>query len=389
MKILNIEWNSYGNKYIEAAFKNNGFSIVSYKLPPDANMKNDEAVCSDVIRVLMESNADFCFSLNYFPIIAIACKVLGKKYISWTYDSPYTYLYSDTIAFPTNYAFIFDKYEFINLRKMGIDTVYYLPMAAPTDFYDKKTMTSSLLSKYDADVAMIGSMYSEKKHRLYDKFVDASPYTHGYLEALIESQKFLYGADIIESALNKDIIDELLSLAPMRLPEDELQTAAWTYTKYFLDREVTRRERPLCLEALSQVCKTVLYTHNATPGLPNVINRGVLDYYDEMPYAMKGAKINLNVSLRSIVTGIPLRAMDIMGCGGFLMTNFQEDFLEFFIPDEDFVFFESPEDLKEKSLYYLAHDDIRLKIASNGYQKVKESHNYNIRIKEMFDIIGE
>ena len=64
---------------------------------------------------------------------------------------------------------------------------------------------------------------------------------------------------------------------------------------------------------------------NPTPELPNVINMGSVDYYDMMPYVFKCSDINLNITLRSIKTGIPLRAMDIMGAGGFLMSNYQVD----------------------------------------------------------------
>ena len=40
--------------------------------------------------------------------------------------------------------------------------------------------------------------------------------------------------------------------------------------------------------------------------------------------------------------------MDIMGAGGFLLTNYQADFLEYFTPDKDFVYYESIDDLIRK-----------------------------------------
>ena len=88
------------------------------------------------------------------------------------------------------------------------------------------------------------------------------------------------------------------------------------------------------------------------------------------------------------MTGIPLRAFDIMGCGGFLLTNYQADFNDYFIPDEDYVYFDSKNDLIEKAGYYLRHDEERNKIAKSGYEKVKEYHNYDIRVKEMLRITG-
>ena len=69
------------------------------------------------------------------------------------------------------------------------------------------------------------------------------------------------------------------------------------------------------------------------------------------------------------------------------MSNYQADFYEHFIPGEDLVLYESPEDLINKCGYYLKHDSERRQIAANGYGKVSEFHTYEIRLKEIFDIV--
>ena len=79
--------------------------------------------------------------------------------------------------------------------------------------------------------------------------------------------------------------------------------------------------------------------------------------------------------------------MDILGAGGFLLSNFQADFLEHFIPGEDFVYFESKEDLLQKCDYYLEHEDKRKEIAQNGYEKAKQFHNYETRLQEILEIV--
>ena len=77
--------------------------------------------------------------------------------------------------------------------------------------------------------------------------------------------------------------------------------------------------------------------------------------------------------------------MDIMGSGGFLLTNFQSDFLDFFIPGEDFVYYENTQDLLEKIAYYLGHDQEREMIAGKGHDKVAAGHTFRHRVAEMFD----
>ena len=45
---------------------------------------------------------------------------------------------------------------------------------------------------------------------------------------------------------------------------------------------------------------------------------------------------------------------------GFLLTNYQADFADCNVPGEDFVYYESKEDLLSKIDYYLKHEDKRI-----------------------------
>ena len=71
-----------------------------------------------------------------------------------------------------------------------------------------------------------------------------------------------------------------------------------------------------------------------------------------------------------------------------MLSNYQADLCEEFVPDEDFVYYESIEDAVEKAGYYLAHEDERRQIAENGYRKVKEQHNYRVKIQEMLGTVS-
>ena len=114
---------------------------------------------------------------------------------------------------------------------------------------------------------------------------------------------------------------------------------------------------------------------------------GTAEIMKEAPLIYRCSKINLNISLKSILTGIPLRAFEIMGSGGFLASNYQEDFLEFFRPDEDFICYMSLEELMDKVEYYMVHEKERLEIAENGYRKVKMEHTYKQRVDNILENI--
>ena len=164
-----------------------------------------------------------------------------------------------------------------------------------------------------------------------------------------------------------------------------MQTRKNFYAQCIINRRITAIERMDILDAIAQRHKIDLFTHYKGFTLPNLENHGKVDYDTEMPRVMKQSKINLNITLRSIQSGIPLRAFDIMGEGGFLLSNFQAEFLDYFVPGKDFVYYESKEDLLQKIDYYLAHEDERMEIAKNGHEKIAAGHTYRHRVREMLE----
>ena len=81
--------------------------------------------------------------------------------------------------------------------------------------------------------------------------------------------------------------------------------------------------------------------------------------------------------------------MDIMGCGGFLLTNYQQDFLDYFEPGVDFVYYSSRKELSDLTDYYLQHDEERMEIARNGYHKMKSEHTYRNRVETLLAYMKE
>lgn len=392
MKILFLNWNGYGNLDIIDSFnrmKEQGKDISLVIYPFDAHVgRDDNAFFDRFFSDLEREVPDIVFSFNYFPIVSKACQKAGVKYVSWVYDNPAVVLYSYTLINSCNYVFLFDSQMYESFARQGIKTVYYLPLAAATERYGKITLSDSDLAKWGAEVSFVGGMYNDRGN-FYDRIKDKlSDYTRGYLEGLMRAQMEIDGANIVESMLTKNVLDEMVEALGLKPNYDGVETLEYLYSNYVLDRKITSVERSEIIRLLGEHFSVKLYTNDAGFKPSGVQNLGQIDYYEEMPYIFKASDINLNITLRSIQRGIPLRAMDIMGCQGFLLTNYQEDMLRFFAPGEDFVYYESRQDLVDKVLYFLEHEDERLEIARRGYEKVCAEHTYELRLQEILDIVG-
>lgn len=67
------------------------------------------------------------------------------------------------------------------------------------------------------------------------------------------------------------------------------------------------------------------------------------------------------------------------------MTNYCWETAELFEEDKEVVMFKTPEELMEKTAYYLNHDAERERIARAGYKKVINCYTYDRKLKELMD----
>ena len=403
-KVFFPEWLSLGQDFVIRAFEKEGFEVDLYTVPqsePDQVKRGDLA--EELVKQILAGGYEFVFTVNFLPVVAIACKACRIKYLAWIYDSPCVEVYSETANYDTNYIFIFDRQTCYDLIKKGITTVHYLPMAADVDFYDKmlkfdrpsqsihpSTNTSSTTKtppETYPDISFIGSLYTETKPQ-FTALETADDYLRGYLDGLVKAQLGIYGANFLEAALTPEIILWMQKVCMMPQRVHSLESIAWIYANYYLAKKVTSLERTNIVKQLTESEWHFSLFSGEEITLSGISNCGYVDYYEEAPFIFHHSKINLNISLRSIYSGIPLRAFDIMGCGGFLLTNFQADFLEHFVPGEDFIYYENINDLMEKVGYYLSNENERLRITRNGYDKVKNHHTYRHRIREMLSVVS-
>ena len=129
-----------------------------------------------------------------------------------------------------------------------------------------------------------------------------------------------------------------------------------------------------------------IYTGSDTSSMPHIHNRGFAKSLTEMPIIFNQSKINLNITAKSIRSGLSLRIFDVLAAGGFLITNYQTELPEFFEIGKDLVAYDSFGSLKELCSYYLAHDNERGEIARHGFETVARLHTYDTRILQMLDM---
>ncbi len=380
MRILFYEWENFGTYDMAEAFKDLGHTVLIEKTSQEGLL--DPGIIQRIKKDASGLNPDILFTFNYHPNVALACRDIGLDYYSWVYDNPASALYSYTVIFPTNHVFVFDSDTYLFFNGQGIKNIEFLPMAASPERLDKLFEKRGITQgEFHSDISFVGSLYSEK-HLFYDR-MKPSERTAGYLRGLMESQKKVYGENIVRRLLRPDIIEDMHRTLPLEPEEFSTATKEYLFSEYVINRQITREEREAALGLLGSRFKVDLYTPDRNKRIPGCVNHGPSEFFEQTPVIFKTSKINLNITLRSIVNGIPLRCFDIMGSGGFLLTNYQGDFMNFFTPGEEFVYYDGTADMMAKAEYYLSHEDERSQIAALGREAIIRSHTFKHRALEM------
>lgn len=387
MNILYLDWPCFGQVDVLFTLEH----IFKHKVTRFFHKDYTERESKDFLRqfdLLCEENTfDCCFSYNFFPLMAEACHRHNIKYISIVYDSPFVKLYSYTITYPTNYVFLFDSQLYLELKRGGIPTVYYTVLPVNATIIDSLLEKDYNKERTTCDISFVGALYNEDHNlfdRLYDKLDD---YSRGYLDSVMEAQLKVSGFNFMEQVLTPELVAKMYEAEPYQPSPDGAESLANVYATYYIDRKLTSIERIRLLTRVAARHPLKLFTLDKNASIPGAVNMGIADYYSEMPLVFHNSRINLNITLRSIQSGIPLRCMDIMGAGGFLLTNFQSDFLDFFTPNEDYVYYEDEDDLIRKIDYYLEHEEKRGRIAENGHEKVRKNHSFEKCLSDIFSIV--
>lgn len=380
MNVLMYEWPSFTGDAIRKVFKENHINVETFYYYPLASLEEDDIFVDKFEKKIAEGAFDFVFSVNYIPVVAIACHNKDIPYVSWSYDNPLNISHiENTLHFPTNYVFLFDKSQAEGYIAQGFERIWHLPLAVDTNYYDTFKPGQKEFTKYKSQISFVGQIYNSTYPGLISPLGE---FERKYLDSLINVQTDLYGAFVIDNYLNDDIINKINACYREKLDGSDFQITKKKLS-YSMSTYVTFKERVAILSLLSKKFDVSLYSGDEHPLLIEARQKGRVDYSTEMPYVFKCSDINLNITLKCLQTGIPLRALDIMGCGGFLLSNYQEELLDYLVPDEDFVYYEDFKDAYSKADFYLKNDTLRKQIARNGYEKVKKYFSYEDRFEFM------
>ena len=330
-------------------------------------------------RDLRSFSYDLVITTNFWPVVSKICKKHDIKYVSWFFDSPPNLPTAECMDYSCNKIYFFARADYERYKALGLDNVYYLPLAVNVDRLRQIKVDEK---KYECEISFVGKLYESMLPALMAHMDD---YQKGFIDGVVKIQMELYGGYIVDDVITEEFAESVrkryksLSDKAIQVSRQEL---AWAVASH-----VTHLERMTLLSILGKRHQVKLYTFELSEDekrlLGNVEFCGPVDYLKEMPQVFAASKINLCPVLKANRSGIPLRALDVMGCGGFLLSSYQSELYEYFLDGDECVMYTSLEDAIAKADFYLAHDDLRQQIANAGRARIEEAFRYEDRIEEL------
>lgn len=395
MRILYYDWDEFNGEDCRDAMRRLGHCVDTFKLNMKGYDLTDEIDSKIRSLVLKEDDNgkryyDLLFSFDFYPNISEACQKYDMPYVSWVFDCPHYTLDSHHVNNPVNRIFVFDKILYENMRKKGVSTVRYSPLAVNEkrlaklcEELDAQTDGNIV---YEHEVCFLGNLY-DNEFNFYDQVKYLPEELKGYIDIVLKAQEKIFGHDLFtdEKAIREEHIKRLRKYIKFE-DSGKYEIDYDEVIRDILRKKVTVNERRNIMEMMGKYFDTVIYTNPDARPIEGVNNLGLANYTTKMPRVFHRSKINLNISLRSILSGVPLRVVDILAAGGFLITNYQAEIAEYFEDGKELVIAYTPEDMVEKTAYYLSHDEERKEIAKNGQKKVYEKFAYTKLLPGILDL---
>lgn len=391
MNIVIHRYNSICEPDYIDAFKAIGINVVEDNTELDSKHISIDAKVKALGEMILTQKPLFVFSINFFPYIALICEKLQCLYVCVSVDCPVVELFSVAIKSKYNRVFLFDYAQYQEVYALNPGRIYHMPLGVNVSRIDSTIGTyNTNRINYKYDVSFVGSLYSEKDS-LRAVMPKLSQRMQGYCCGLLAAQSMFNGQELIESAMTEELIAELKAADKEFYPSDMsvVDTDQFVAVNNYLSYHLTSLDRVQILNELAQTAQIHLFTRSDTSELKNVICHGGVSSLKEMPMVFRESKININTTMRAIRTGLPQRIWDVLGSGGFLLTNYQSEIPETLEVGKHLVAYESVEEARGLIDYYLSHDEEREEIARLGYEYVKANHSVVHRVSEMIRIIND
>lgn len=297
--------------------------------------------------------------------------------VLWFLDSPHRVKTTADELNATDAYFTFDPTYLPYLESLGGKPGVFLPTAAGIEPLQGCGPEDTWPTREGPRVGFMGALAVQRYQSVLEYWQQKDPEFVRILDTIVE----------------QGLEDETVPLmerynatpGPERLPFEG-------FVVLYLEERITYLKR---LHALQRVHDLGLKTYGGIEwsqpewafGLTACYTGQTPQYREELPHVYYHTHININVFHAQCVNSANPRVYDVLAAGGFLLTEYKPVLEDEFTIGAHLDTYTTLDELREKTEYYLSHEDEREAIARAGQKKVLAECTYRDRVQVILDTL--
>jgi spore maturation protein CgeB len=340
-------------------------------LPTKLRGRGEDRFIADLLTAVVVHRPDFLLTINHtgFDEQGVLAQLLHRYELplaSWFVDHPAPVLgYAPGNITDTCQVFCIERSALAWLSAQGFRDPVYLPSASNSRCFHPDRVDRPLAQSLGTPLCFVGGSWWPKARE------EPLPEVQQAAQALLD------GASIDKRRVREGV-DRLLAAVPAHFDPRRRHDIVLVALAEAAMRERVRFGAALCGEGLR--IHGDEHWRRLVPGIDLLPN---LDYRRQLPAAFLGSQVNVNITAVQLATGANQRLWDVPGAGGFLLTDAQEDALEFFRDGHDVALYRDLDEARDKARHYLGHPAERQAIAARGFLRVEQAHRYPDRLRRL------
>jgi spore maturation protein CgeB len=374
----------YGNFFLEEEVRS---ALVANSIEPVLFAYNDHRFGvyyeNMLMRLIQEKRPSFVISINMKGFdgntaLADITERFGVPVIVWFVDDPRPIVMHKRHSIKSNMiALSWEKSYLKFLENSGFAKAAYLPLATdPALFSPPAAAIRPSISLGFVGTAMVDCFAGKIK----EKFLWSDR-----LEPLVEAASDKILSDPFYSVENS--LDALAKELSVNLPFTDEKNRTWLCT--YIIHLASMKKRKHVVGGLLDLGVETFGDPEGWKHLlgPRIQVRPNIDYRHSLCGIYRKICINVNITSCQMPTAVNQRVFDIPLAGSFVLSDDQKDLRDLFDVPKEAVMYENIVDLREKIVYYLAHENERTAIISAAQARIKNEHTYSIRIQKILQLL--
>ncbi|HTY21340.1 MAG TPA: glycosyltransferase, partial [Geobacteraceae bacterium] len=331
-----------------------------------------------LLTLLVEARPDFLMAINHLGFdedgkLTGLLSELKIPFASWYVDSPTYILYGGEVnCSPYCTLFCWERSYLKPVEDMGFQSPTYLPLATDPEVFHPRTV--GMNGRFISPISFVGDSMEGARKKWEKKLAD-----------IVKRKLAVIPCQGMEFDRRKGILDHFPELADHatgnRSRVDIEAALIWKATQdYRLG--LVRALVPLGLAIYGD------------PGWGELIDgnpvlRPPVNYFTELPEVYCGTSVNINCTSMQMKTAVNQRVFDVPACGGFLLSDYQDDMDRFFEVGKEAICYRTSDEAVSLAGYYLGNESERLRIAEAARRRVLSEHTYERRMAALVETMRE